>query len=245
MTILSQKPTMIRYVLTDIEGTTTDIAFVHNVLFPYAEKHIADFVRSNTQNEAVQKYIELTQQTILLENKTSATQIALETCIETLIFWIKTDRKHPALKGLQGLLWRSGYENREFTGHIYPDVLPQLRTWREAGICLGIYSSGSVAAQKLLFGFSDFGDINYLFEDNFDTNVGHKQETASYQNIAQQILQKYEILPSEILFLSDIEKELDAANSAGINVVQLVREGTVPSQKYKTVADFSDINYFT
>ncbi len=239
---------MIKYILTDIEGTTTDIAFVHKVLFPYAEKHLADFVRKNIENAAVSEFIEQTKKTILeeninLQNENSATEISLDNCIETLIFWIKTDRKHPALKGLQGLIWRAGYENREFTGHIYADVLPQLKKWDEAGIYFGIYSSGSVAAQKLLFGFSDFGDINYLFDDNFDTAAGHKQETASYQNIAQQLQKYWDCAPNEILFLSDVEKELDAAKAAGMNTIQLVREGTKPSLKHKTATNFAKIDF--
>jgi enolase-phosphatase E1 len=154
-----------------------------------------------------------------------------------LEYWIKTDRKHPALKGIQGLLWQAGYEMGEFKGHLYADVLPQLQRWQQEGLCLGVYSSGSVAAQKLLFGFSDYGNINHLFSHNFDTAIGHKQAAESYQNIINQL----QLLPSEILFLSDVEAELDAAHTVGINVIQLVRGATIATNKYKTASDFAEV----
>ncbi len=226
---------MIHYILTDIEGTTTDIAFVHKVLFPYSTKYIDSFIRENKDEKEVQKYLELTQNTILSE--TNETDTSIDNCIKWLEYWIKTDRKHPALKGIQGLLWKKGYEKGEFKGHIYPDVLPELIKWQQQGFGIGIYSSGSVAAQKLLFGFSDYGDINHFFDHNFDTTVGHKQEVASYENITKQL----NLLPSEVLFLSDVEKELEAAHTAGMEVVQVVRDGTIASTKYATARDFTVI----
>lgn len=230
----------IHYILTDIEGTTTAIDFVHKILFPYAAKHLASFLQQ-PQPQDIQTTIEaaLTQvkETILAE--TTDTETSLERCLKHLERWIETDRKHPALKTIQGMIWRIGYENGDFKGHIYDDVLPALTHWREQGIQLGIYSSGSVAAQKLLFGNLPEGNITPLFAHNFDTKVGHKQDVTSYQNIAKQLT----INPENILFLSDVEAELHAANQALMQTIQLVRENTIPSKQFRTVADFSEITF--
>ncbi len=227
---------MIKYILTDIEGTTTDIAFVHKVLFPYAYEKLPAYVRLHERDPEVAAIISEVQQTMLMEKE----QIAdLDAVIQQLLDWIQEDRKHPALKHLQGLIWREGYETGGFRGHIYPDVVPQLEAWRAKGIGIGIYSSGSVAAQKLLFGYSDEGNLNHLFDHNFDTGVGHKKEAGSYQNIAKEI----NLPPEQILFLSDVEAELDAAEAAGMQTIQLVREGTKASEKHPTTTDFSEINF--
>ncbi len=225
---------MIRYILTDIEGTTTDIAFVHKVLFPYSYQKLPAFVRANADATEVAACIHETQQTIQEEKGVDA---HLEQVIETLLEWISTDRKHPALKKLQGMIWREGYETGSFKGHIYPDVVSQLKVWRKQGMGIGIYSSGSVEAQKLLFGYSEFGDLNHLFDHNFDTAVGYKREADSYKNIAN----KLNLNSEHILFLSDVEAELDAAKEAGMQTLQLVREGTLASEHHKTVSDFSEI----
>lgn len=227
---------MIKYVLTDIEGTTTDIAFVHKVLFPYACEKLPDFIRGHLEDIAVQQCLEEVKQTILEEKKMVAD---VERCIEQLLVWIETDRKHPALKHLQGLIWEEGYKSNSFKGHIYPDVVPQIKMWRSKGIGVGIYSSGSVGAQKLLFGYSDYGDLNDLFDHNFDTSVGHKKEVSSYQNIANHLA----LPPQQILFLSDVEAELDAAELAGYHTMQLVRAGTPTSKKHTTVINFHQISF--
>ncbi len=244
-TVLSNIPkiplfqnSMIQYILTDIEGTTTDILFVHKVLFPYSYEKLADFVRTHATELAVAECILETQQTLLEEQDQDAD---LEQVIETLLDWIREDRKHPALKKLQGMIWREGYESGAFQGHVYPDVVPQLDNWRMHGIRIGIYSSGSVEAQKLLFGYTAYGDLNHLFNHYFDTTVGHKKEVQSYQNIIKHI----KIPAEQILFLSDVEAELDAAQQAGIQTIQLVRQGTKASEKHKNVKDFSEIDLLT
>jgi enolase-phosphatase E1 len=224
----------IQYILTDIEGTTTSIDFVHAELFPYAYERLPAYVRAHAHEETVKACLLQTQQTLLEEGKNAE---GVEVLIAALLDWIKTDRKHPALKTLQGLLWQEGYETGAFQGHVYPDVLPRLLEWRAQGIGLGIYSSGSVAAQRLLFGYSVFGDLNGLFDHNFDTAVGHKKEPAAYQHILQVLG-----LPAEsVLFLSDVEAELDAAQEAGIKTIQLVREGTVASERHLGVTEFGEI----
>uniref|UniRef100_UPI0025F63FA9 acireductone synthase n=1 Tax=uncultured Stenotrophomonas sp. TaxID=165438 RepID=UPI0025F63FA9 len=141
--------------------------------------------------------------------------------------WIDQDRKHTALKALQGLIWDEGYRRGDYTAHFYPEVAPVLKGWHAAGLPLYVYSSGSVPAQKLFFGFSDAGDLNSLFSGNFDTEVGGKREAPSYAHIAKAI----NIAPAEILFLSDVVEELDAAREAGLQTVLVDRLSDYPQPR--------------
>jgi len=225
---------MIQFILLDIEGTTTSIAFVHEVLFPYATQHLAKFVQEHLTDPLVKEALHSVKETVLLETNQNIND---QEAIQYLLGWIKEDRKHPALKKLQGYLWRKGYETGQYQGHIYPDVLPAFERWTKAGIDLGIYSSGSVGAQKLLFGYSEAGDLNSFFRAYFDTQVGHKREVESYRQI-----QKALDLPAEsILFLSDVEEELDAAQGAGFQTVQLLRPGTTKGAKHQSTSNFDEI----
>ncbi|MEG3128420.1 acireductone synthase [Pantoea cypripedii] len=223
---------MIRAIVTDIEGTTSDIRFVHNVLFPYARQHLATFVREHQAEQAVAAALEAVRQ------ESGAPEATLDEVIATLISYIDLDRKSPGLKALQGMIWRDGYVEGQFTGHLYPDVLPAFERWRQQGKALYVYSSGSVAAQKLLFGYSDEGDLTSLFSGYFDTGVGAKRESQSYRNIAQQIGHD----ASELLFLSDIHQELDAAAEAGWRTLQLIRGEADSESRHRQVNDFSQIN---
>lgn len=223
---------MIRAIITDIEGTTSDIRFVHNVLFPYARKNLAAFIAAFQQRE------EVAQALNSLRDEIAQPQATVEELINVLFGFMDEDRKSTALKALQGMIWRDGYVNGSFTGHLYPDVLPAFSAWRKQGIDLYVYSSGSVAAQKLLFGYSDAGDITSLFSGYFDTHVGAKRETSSYRNIAAEIA----LPPGELLFLSDIHQELDAAQEAGWNTVQLVRDGADAVSRHRQVNHFDQIN---
>lgn len=172
---------MIRAIVTDIEGTTSDIRFVHNVLFPYARERLAGFVTAQQHAEPVKTILDN------LRRETDAPAASTADLITTLFAFMDEDRKSTALKALQGIIWRDGYLNGDFTGHLYPDVLPALEKWKAQGIDLYVYSSGSVAAQKLLFGYSDEGDITHLFTGYFDTLVGAKREVQSYRNIAEHL----------------------------------------------------------
>ena len=187
---------MIRAIVTDIEGTTSDIRFVHNVLFPYARERLAGFVTAQQFVDPVKTILDN------LREEIAQPAASVEQLIATLFAFMDEDRKSTALKALQGIIWREGYVNGDFTGHLYPDVLPSLEKWKSQGIDLYVYSSGSVAAQKLLFGYSDEGDITHLFNGYFDTLVGAKREAQSYRNIAEQLGQP----PAAILFLSDIHQ---------------------------------------
>jgi len=226
---------MIRFILMDIEGTTTSISFVHEVLFPYASKHLEDFVRKNADDPKVKAELAAVKNTVKEED---GKELSEAEAIQQLLDWIKADRKHTALKNLQGYLWKKGYETGQYKGHIYDDVLPVMKKWQSEGKKMGIYSSGSVEAQKLLFGYSEKGDLTPYLSAYFDTNIGHKREEQSYRNIRQEL----NIPANELLFLSDVEEELDAAKAAGFQTIQLVRPGTPPSDKHQTVKNFNQIN---
>lgn len=223
---------MSRIVLTDIEGTTSAIDFVHRVLFPYARQCLPDFVRDNLDSEEVRAAVDA------VLNETGASDD--EAAIATLLHWIDIDRKAPALKTLQGLIWREGYEQGRFTAHLYIDAYDQLRAWHARGVPLYVYSSGSVAAQKLFFRYSVFGNLLPWFAGHFDTAVGAKREPDAYRRIVTEIGTP----AGKIVFLSDIEAELDAAHEAGLDTVQLVRNDTRPEShgRHRAVTTFRDID---
>lgn len=222
---------MIRAIMTDIEGTTSDIRFVHDVLFPYARERLAAFVHAQQYAEPLKTILDNLREEIHQPAATAQDLIA------TLFAFMDEDRKSTALKALQGIIWQEGYVNGDFTGHLYPDVLPALERWKSQSIDLYVYSSGSVAAQKLLFGYSDEGDITHLFSGYFDTLVGAKREEQSYRNIAEQL----GIPAAQILFLSDIHQELDAAEAAGLRTVQLIRGDNDAASHHHQVSSFDHI----
>lgn len=222
----------IKAILTDIEGTTSSLSFVKDVLFPYAREHIAAFVRDNSSEEKVVQQLDAVRS---IEGEA----LDIEDIIEKLHQWIDTDQKITPLKTLQGLLWEKGYRDGDFKGHVYEDAYLHLKQWHESGIQLFVYSSGSIYAQKLLFGYSDFGDMTPLFSGYFDTTSGFKQEASSYENITTAI----GLSAEEILFLSDIEQELDAAKEAGMQTCWLVREGKTEATSHQQVTDFNQIAF--
>lgn len=224
-----------KFILTDIEGTTTPKTFVFDVLFPYFLAHL-DEVRIHQNVADFSKCILDVKETLKSEN--GRTSVSLEDVLETLKNWVETDRKHPALKTLQGLIWENGYRKGELKGVLYEDVPTQLKRWSKEGIKLGVYSSGSVKAQKLLFGFSNFGNFCTLFHAYFDTGVGNKREVKAYDRIVQEL----DIDVGDILFLSDIAEELDAASQAGMQTIQLIRDETVsPAINHSQVKSFNEI----
>jgi enolase-phosphatase E1 len=219
----------IKAIVTDIEGTTSSLSFVKDVLFPYAREHLAAFVRQHAGEPAVRTQLRAAAgDDSLNDDEISA----------RLIQWIDEDRKVTPLKALQGMIWEAGYRHGDFRGHVYDDAVRQLRAWHANGLALYVFSSGSVQAQKLLFGYSDFGDLTPLFSGYFDTTVGAKREAESYRRIAQQTNQT----PSDILFLSDILDELDAAQAAGMHTTWLIRNGDLPaSAPHPMARDFTAI----
>ena len=226
---------MIRAILTDIEGTTSSIDFVKDVLFPYARKQLPAFVVTHADKPEVQHWLHETAREAGL---ISATQ---QEVIDLLLRWIDDDSKATPLKALQGMIWEQGYRDGEFRAHVYPEVARKLQEWKAQGMDLYIYSSGSVAAQKLFFGYSEAGDLSRLFSGHFDTEVGAKREAESYRRIASTIGRP----AGEILFLSDTVAELDAAQSAGMHTIQLARApATCPQDAtHRCTADFDGIDF--
>ena len=223
---------MIKAILTDIEGTTSSIDFVHQTLFPYAKAHMRWFLREHADSEEVQQQLFEVER---IEQKA----LSLDAAADVLERWIAEDRKATPLKALQGMIWRQGYEAGELKGHVYPDAPEYLRKWHAQGLALYVYSSGSVEAQRLIFGYTDHGDLTPLFSGYFDTRIGGKRERASYQAIVQQT----GIPAAQILFLSDVGEELDAARAAGLATVQLIRDAkAVPFPAHAQVSDFSKIS---
>ena len=211
---------MAKALLTDIEGTTSSISFVKDVLFPYARRALPGFVRARRDDPEVRRWLDAAAMDI--------GGVASDNCIvDILQQWIDEDRKHTALKALQGMIWKAGYEHGEFTAHVYPDAAAALRRWHAAGIPLYVYSSGSVGAQKLFFRFSDDGDLGALFDGHFDTEVGGKREAQSYRRIADSI----GFAPADILFLSDVVEELDAAREAGMETCLIDRLQDYPQPR--------------
>lgn len=220
----------IKAILTDIEGTTSAVSFVFDVLFPYAARHLPDFVRQNAGRADV------AEQITAVRRDSNEPQADVERVIEILLSWIAEDRKATPLKALQGMVWAQGYQAGQLKGHIYPDAVEALQRWHAAGYQLFVYSSGSVQAQKLIFGCSEAGDLTPLFSGYFDTTSGPKREAQSYTNIQQAI----GVEPGEILFLSDIVQELDAAQAAGLQTCGLAREGG-ELEGYVSVDSFTGI----
>jgi enolase-phosphatase E1 len=205
----------IKAILTDIEGTTSAVSFVFEVLFPYAAKHLPEFVRQNAERADVAEQLQAVRQ----DSGEPAADV--ERVIEILLSWIAEDRKATPLKALQGMVWEQGYQAGQLKGQVYPDAVEALKRWHREGYQLFVYSSGSIQAQRLIFGCSEAGDLSPLFSGYFDTTSGPKREAQSYQRITQAI----GCLPEQILFLSDIVQELDAAQEAGMATCGLVRDG--------------------
>ncbi|MBD8634288.1 acireductone synthase [Stenotrophomonas sp. CFBP 13725] len=206
-----------RVILTDIEGTTSSISFVKNVLFPYARKALPGFIATHGNEPDVRRWLAAVATEI-----GGACQDSL--VAETLQGWIDQDRKHTALKALQGKIWETGYRNGDYKAHFYPEVTAVLKGWHAAGLPLYVYSSGSVPAQKQFFGFSDAGDLTALVSGWFDTEIGGKREAESYRRIVDAI----GVPAGEILFLSDVVEELDAARDAGLQTRLLDRLDDYP-----------------
>lgn len=229
---------MIASIVTDIEGTTTSISFVHEVLFPYSAKRLYDYLQTHWTHAPVQQ---------LVTEAASSAELDSPSCEEiapVFLQWIQEDQKAPSLKKLQGFIWRDGYESGDLLGHIYPDVNEHLHRWHEKGITLSIFSSGSVEAQKLLFGHLPQGDLTPLFSHFFDTAIGNKRTEEAYE----EILKTLQTPAERVLFLSDVEEELDAAKASGMQTCQLVREEegsrVVSTGRHQVCRDFHEVTQF-
>ena len=239
-----------RAILLDIEGTTTSIRFVFDTLFPFARQHVGAFLEAAWTGEAVQADVDALRIQAAKElagGGTEAPQIPaagpdaeLRSATLANVLWqMDSDRKTTGLKALQGKIWQHGYSSGELLGHIYDDVEPALHAWRDAGLPVSIYSSGSVAAQKLLFRHSERGDLTPLLTSYFDTTTGPKKVASSYTAIAQALACE----PSDVCFLTDSIDEAIAARDAGVRAVLSVRPGNaaLPEHTFETITTFDEL----
>lgn len=267
----------IEAIVTDIEGTTTPITFVHETLFPFAKNNLRNHLvetfetsetredirllaeqaakdrEGNEKDPNVQQYVSAPPIDLSLmltggddeeKVKDEKRNLLIDQVVANVQFNMALDRKMAALKSLQGHIWKFGYESGKVVGEVYSDVVPVFSRWKnDCGKSLFVYSSGSVFAQKLLFGYSTDGDITPLFNGYFDTvHPGSKLEANSYETIARDI--GHGSSPDKILFLTDNIHEAVAAKQAGWNVVLSVRPGTAPlpeKHEFQTVTSFDQI----
>lgn len=222
----------IQWILTDIEGTTTEVSFVYDILFPYFRAHMDEWqiIDSAPMNDVLEqtRLLVLDEQAINLTSK--------EALFNQLRQWSLEDRKVTPLKTFQGMVWEQGFKSGAIKGHVYSDVQPALERWFNSGIKLAVFSSGSIAAQKQLFGYSIEGDLTKYFSDYFDTTTGMKRDVQTYHLIVEKLL----VPANRVLFLSDIPQELEAAEAAGLRTLQLVRPGTQANWSW-CVSDFNEI----
>jgi enolase-phosphatase E1 len=227
-------------ILLDIEGTTTPIDFVHKTLFPFAKARMPAYVRENFDElraEIEQLSEERSADAAYKEALDRADPASVSKYLEYLS---DQDRKSTPLKSIQGKIWQAGYESGELRSLVFDDVPPAFEKWKTAGKTIAIYSSGSVLAQQLLFRYTDHGDLTLFISNYFDTNIGGKREPDSYKRIAEDL----ETAPGDVLFVSDIVPELDAARQAGMNTALSLRPGNaeiVGDTIHEIITTFADL----
>jgi enolase-phosphatase E1 len=231
----------VRGVLLDIEGTTTPIAFVHEVLFSYARDHVRSFLENNYE-AAVD--IELLREENAVDVGEGSYEASVSSDVESIakyVEWlIERDRKSKGLKSLQGKIWKQGYAEGALKSQVFADVQPALKRWHEAGMKISIFSSGSTLAQKLLFAHTEAGDLTKYLSDYFDTNVGKKGEAESYRKIARAM----ELEANEVVFISDVVSELEAAEDAGMKTLLSIRPGNASqdlAERFQAIGSFDEI----
>lgn len=219
----------IKAILLDIEGTTSSLSYVKEVMFPYSKSKLKSFLKENAQKEEIKSLLKR------LEEKVGKS-LDMEEATKILEDWIEKDLKEPILKELQGHIWEEGFKSGELMGHIYEDAYEKIKEWKQKGYRLYIYSSGSVKAQKLFFGNTKYGDLTILFDGFFDTSIGNKKDRESYLAIAKSL----GIKPEDILFLSDVEEELDSASLAGMKTIRVDRYSNQNS-KHRVIKSFFEV----
>lgn len=219
-------------ILLDIEGTTTPVEFVYEVLFPFARLHVGEFLQQRYQSDAVRADINALKAELRADAESGhgppdwradSDESEAESATRYVYWLMDQDRKSSALKSLQGKIWEGGYMSGRLRGQVYPDVLPAFARWRGQGRAIHIFSSGSVLAQKLLFAHTTEGDLTNHIGGYFDIiTAGAKTSAASYKSISTKIGSH----ASEVLFVSDVAAELDAARDAGMQTLLCVRSGS-------------------
>lgn len=207
-----------RGILLDIEGTTSAVSFIYDVMFPFVRRELDQYLYANWDSATLNEVCNLVAKDVGYESFVawcgSETEVGKRQQLlrAEVLRLMDGDIKATGLKALQGLIWQSGFESGEMQAHIYDDVLPAIQAWNDAGCDVRIFSSGSIAAQKLFFGHTTVGNILHLFRGHYDTTTGPKKEAASYQAIAKD----FGLPPAQVLFLSDVIDELEAARAAGL-----------------------------
>lgn len=230
-------------ILLDIEGTTTPIDFVHKTLFPYAREKMFDYVKdtfANLQDEIVSLRAEHAKDSANGADLAPFDGTSVESIVEYLYYLTDNDCKSTALKSVQGQIWRKGYESGELLGEVFDDVFPAFKRWRQNGRTIAIFSSGSILAQKLIFGYSAAGDLRNYISAYFDTTTGAKNMPESYRKIAFAL----DFPPVEILFLSDVPVELEAAAAAGMKCKLSIRPNNLPLEtpsRFESFYSFEEI----
>ncbi|WP_394204212.1 acireductone synthase [Shewanella waksmanii] len=222
----------IRAIVVDTAGTTTDLNFIKETLFPYSANALSEFLVANQSNVLVDNCI-CDVRDIALEPDAS-----IERVVEILQQWITEDRKATPLKTLQGLIWKQGYAQGEFTGHIYPDFIEAIDSIKGQNVRLYSFSSGSAEAQQLLFSHSDAGDLTPKFDGHFDTRTGNKLFKQAYCNIINTI----SLAPKQVLFISDVVEELKAAQEAGMRTLQMVRDDNQRTAEHPIIHSFAELS---
>ncbi|MFN7064821.1 MAG: acireductone synthase [Aquificaceae bacterium] len=222
---------MIRAILLDIEGTTSSLSYVKEVMFPYSRRRLRDFLRDHWERKEIKELLKDLGELV-------GKSLDIKEAVNILQDWIDKDLKEPILKELQGYIWEEGFKSGELKGHMYEDAYEKIREWKEKDYKLYIYSSGSVKAQKLFFGNTNYGDLTMLFDGFFDTSIGSKKDKSSYLSIAEKI----GIKPEHFLFLSDMEEELKAARDAGMKTIKIDRYGAGQPSSHKVINNFLELD---
>ncbi len=214
-------------ILLDIEGTTSSVSFVYDRMFPFVRRELDKYLCANWNSAALNEVCDLIAKDAGYESFVAWCGNEIEVSKprqllrKEVLRLMDGDVKATGLKALQGLIWRSGFESGEMRAHVYDDVLPAIQAWDDTGCDVRIFSSGSIAAQKLFFGHTVVGNMLHLFRGHYDTTIGPKKEAASYGAITKD----FGLPPSQILFLSDVPIELEAARAAGMQTCLCKRPG--------------------
>jgi len=233
-------------ILLDVEGTTTPISFVYDKLFPYARKHIRSYLTQHCGSTEIRGLLAQLKEENLSDIKDGAPAFRgkeedlgyVDSAVAYCLWLMDRDRKTTPLKALQGYIWEEGFKRRELQSEVFPDVPECFAAWRSQGRRIAIFSSGSVAAQKLVFEHTPFGNLRPQIEAFFDTNIGSKKDAKSYMRISEQLHAR----PADILFVSDVPDELSAASAAGMPVALAVRPGNA---KHPQAANYPAVNSFS
>ncbi|XP_061850113.1 enolase-phosphatase E1 isoform X2 [Colius striatus] len=225
-------------------------------LFPYIKDNVKEYLRAHWEEEECQQDVGLLRKQaqedssldgavpIPLESGSGEEELeqVIQAVVDNVHWQMSLDRKTTALKQLQGHMWRAAYATGQVKGEIFKDVVPAIQKWRQAGMKVYIYSSGSIEAQKLLFRYSTEGDILELFDGHFDTKIGSKVQSESYRRIAASI----GYATNNILFLTDLPREASAAEEADTHVAVVIRPGNAgltddEKSYYSLISSFTEL----